>query len=650
MTGLGREACGDLAVAERREWLVTNGLGGYASGTVAGVPTRRYHGLLVAAARPPAERRMLVSALAEIASYGTQTLELGATRWRDGTVAPQGFRFLERFRLDGSVAVWTFALGDALLEKRVWMEYGENATYVRYALVRGLLPLTLAVKALIDCRDHHALWHRTDRPVAINAVDGGVRVTPPDGIPAFSIRSAAASVQTAYEWYLGAEYARERERGLDDVGDVLHAADFATTLRTGDAVTFVLSTDAGAPLDGDAALLRRATRDAELVRAAPSLPALVLAADQFVVSAGAQSPASAAIVAGYPWFGVWGRDSMIALPGLLLQTGRAGVARDVLRRFGAFVDGGMLPNDFPDDGSPPEYNTVDGALLFVHALDRYLRATNDRTLLAELFAKVDEIVTAYHDGTRYGIGVDPADGLLRCGEAGVALTWMDARVDGVPVTPRAGKPVEVNALWYHALMLAARFARELGMDARPYDDLAARCRAGFARFWNPAASYCFDVLDAPDGNDASLRPNQLFAVALEHRALTAGQQRAVVDACALQLLTPAGLRTLAPGDPSYRGSYGGPQRERDAAYHQGTVWPWLIGPFVAAAVNAGFERSVALGYLEPVARSTSAFGLGTVAELAQGDAPFAADGCIAQAWSVASVLDAWALCNETSVT
>jgi predicted glycogen debranching enzyme len=656
---LGRDLCSDLATAEAREWLVTNGLGGFACGTVAGLPTRRYHGLLVASFAPPVRRQVLVSKFDEIVSYLDGTYELGATRWRDGTIAPHGYRYIQDFRLDGSVPVWTFAFADALLEKRIWMEQGENTTYVTYTLARASAHIELRVKALSDWRDFHTLGHAGGERTLIERINDGICVHAQNGAgPSYAILSTAPIARDTHEWYVGIEYAQERARGLDDVGDVLHAGNFTAELNPGETLSFTLSTKNDASLDTASALARRQARDDERLRAwgavhphaGPHGPAwirtLVLAADQFVVQrTKADGTSFPSIIAGYPWFADWGRDTMTSLPGLLLRTGRADVAASLLRAFAGVIDQGMLPNYFPDDGGAPQYNTVDGSLLFIDALHRYVKATNDRALLGELFDTVDAIVAAYRGGTRYGIRAD-VDGLLYAGADGVQLTWMDARVGDVVVTQRRGKPVEINALWYHALAAAAEFAGILGRDARPYESLASRVKAAFDKFWDPSEGYCFDVIDGPHGNDASLRPNQLFAVALPHRALSDERSRSVVAACTRALLTPAGLRTLAPDAPGYRGDFGGSASERDGAYHQGTVWPWLIGPFVAAALNVGVDRATAMSYLLPVARSISAYGLGSLPEIATGDAPFSPAGCFAQAWSVGCALDAWALLAE----
>ncbi|MEO6991188.1 MAG: amylo-alpha-1,6-glucosidase [Candidatus Baltobacteraceae bacterium] len=650
---LARDVCGDLVSAQRREWLVTNGLGGYACGTVAGLPTRRYHGLLIAATHPPTGRRVLVTKFDETVTYAERVYELGANRWADGTLAPEGFRYLERFRLDGSIPVWTYAIGDAQIEKRVWMEHGENATYVSYSVVRASRNVEMRVKAFVDFRSHHALTKADSWRMDIDRIPEGLRVTPTPEAEPFFVLSNAPIVRDTHDWYHGLRLECESERGLDDITDHLHAGNFTTDLGTSDTLAFLLTNGERRSLNVAEALERRKRRDAQLVAdweratgpanrsASASVRQLVLAADQFVVERVKAETRVPTVIAGYPWFADWGRDTMLSLPGLLLRTGRPQLAAGVLRAFAQFVDGGMLPNAFPDDGGEVSYNTVDGALLFIDAVYRYHRATGDRALVGELFPTLAAIVRAYNEGTRFGIGVDPADGLVHAGAPDVALTWMDARVGETVVTPRIGKPIEINALWYHGLVALAQLAGLLGTSASPYVKLAAKAKTGFARYWDPSERFCFDVLDGPHGADLSLRPNQLFAVALEHRPLAPEQERAIVAACAGELLTPAGLRTLAAGAPDYRPRYRGSVYERDGAYHQGTVWPWLIGPFAAAARNVGYAEATVASFVDSVARQLTAYGLGTVAEIANAEPPFALDGCFAQAWSVAAVLDSW---------
>jgi predicted glycogen debranching enzyme len=338
---------------------------------------------------------------------------------------------------------------------------------------------------------------------------------------------------------------------------------------------------------------------------------------------------------------------MIALPGLALTTGRPEIAARILRTFARYVDGGMLPNRFPDEQGPPEYNAVDATLWYFEAIAAYTEATGDDALVKDLFPTLESIVRAHVDGTRHGIGVDPADGLLRAGDADTQLTWMDARVDERAVTPRAGKPVEVNALWYNAMRVMTDFARRLGRPADAWASLAARAAAGFSRFWNSDSGHCYDVIDGPHGHDSALRPNQIFAASLRHSALSAAQQRGVVDACARRLLTPYGLRTLSPDDPAYRGRYDGDARGRDGAYHQGTVWPWLLGPFALAHHRVYGDKVVALAFLDPLRDHLDDYGIGSIAEVFDGDPPHAPAGCIAQAWSVAETLRAWSTLSRS---
>jgi predicted glycogen debranching enzyme len=647
----GRETCGDLVSAEQREWLVTNGLGGYASGTVAGPLTRRYHGLLVAALPPPQGRTLLLTSLDATASYDGQIFALFSNRWSAGEVEPAGHRYLESFRLEGTTPVWSYAFQDALLERRIWMELGANTTYARYDMRRGTAPLALSVKAIVNCRDHHGNTRAGDRQPEIEVVPGGLRVG-----AVLYLLSTGARATRASEWYRGYWLSLEAYRGLDALDDNLHAGRFDAILSPGDSLTLVASTEPAPDLDGGAAYARRQAHEIQLLgqngleEAPARVRQLVLAADQFIVRrAVADNPDGRSIIAGYHWFTDWGRDTMIALPGLALATGRTEVAAAILRTYAVFVDQGMLPNRFPDGGEAPgrgDYNTVDATLWYFEAIRAYHAATGDDALLRDLYPVLQEIVRWHVRGTRYGIRVDPADGLLYSGEAGVQLTWMDAKVGDWVVTPRTGKAVEINALWYNALRILAAVAHYMGEPTRRgtaagYEDLAERVRASFGRFWNDVLGYCYDVIDGPAGDDARLRPNQLLAVSLCHSPLEHRQQRAVVDVCTRQLLTSHGLRSLAAGDPSYVGHYGGDRRQRDAAYHQGTVWAWLIGPFVSAHLRVYGDRALARSYLMPLLDHLSGGCVGSISEIFDGDPPFAPRGAIAQAWSVAEVLRAW---------
>jgi len=644
----GRALCGDLPGAERREWLVTNGLGSYASGTVAGLLTRRYHGLLVAALKPPLGRTLLVTKLDESLTYDGRAYALAANRWASSTVDPTGFRLLDRFHLEGTTPVWTYACADALLEKRVWMQQDAHTTYVRYDLRRATAPVTISIKALVNYRDYHGSTRAGDWTMRIDPVESGLRVMAFEGASPFYLLSDQATATPYHDWHRDFYLSVEAYRGLDAVEDHLHAATFQATLPPGETLTLVLSTEESPDLDGAAAYARRRAYEEErlaqsgLDDAPLEVRHLVLAADQFVVRRPTPGvPEGRSIIAGYPWFGDWGRDTMIALPGLTLSTGRPEVAAGMLRTFAHFVDQGMLPNRFPDAGETPEYNTVDATLWYFEALRAYHEATGDDDLVQALFPVLKDIIDWHQRGTRYQIHVDPDDGLLYAGQPGVQLTWMDARVGHWVVTPRIGKPVEVNALWYHALRVMAALARRLGEAEAPYHDAADRVQEGFGRFWRADLGYCADVLDGPDGDEASLRPNQLLAVALPHSPLPPAQQKAVVDRCVRHLLTAHGLRSLAPEDPAFVGHYGGNPWQRDGAYHQGIVWSWLIGPFTAAHLRVYDDPALARSFLLPLLRHLPDHGLGSISEIFDGNAPFTPRGCIAQAWGVAEVLRAW---------
>jgi len=651
----GREICGDLSAAESREWLVTNGIGGYASGTVAGTLTRRYHGLLVAALQPPLGRTQLVALFDEVVRYAGADFSLTTHRWASGAIEPRGFLNLESFHLEGTTPVWTFALADALLEKRVWMRQGENTTYIQYTLLRGSAPVDLELNALVNYRDFHSLTHAGNWRMNIQPAEHGLRVLAFEGAKPFYLRSAEAVCEPRQDWYRDCYFAEETERGLDDREDHLLAAVFRAKLDVGFSVTIVATTEPNASLDVETARAERANHDVKLFQSwqakdesyaekAPSwLWQLILAGDQFIVKRSLPDmPDGRSIIAGYHWFGDWGRDTMIALPGLTLATGRPDIAKRILLAFSHYVDAGMLPNNFPDAGGKPEYNTVDAALWYFEAVRHYFSVTQDTVTLLQLFPALAGIIDAQVKGTRYYIRVDPADGLLFAGGPGVQLTWMDAKVGDWVVTPRTGKPVEINALWINALETIAEFARLLKQPGEGYEKLAVKAKKNFQKFWNAERACCYDVIDTPGiGNDASLRPNQIFAVSLPASLLSNEQQKSIIAACAQHLLTSHGLRSLAPGEPGYTGHYGGSPHDRDAAYHQGTVWGWLLGPFALAHYRVYRDRDAALRFLEPLGRQIYTGGLGTLSEIFDGDAPFTPRGCIAQAWTVAEVLRAW---------
>jgi glycogen debranching enzyme len=680
--------CRNAEVAARLEWLVTNGIGGFAGGTVAGCLTRRYHGLLIAALRPPLGRTLLLAKLDETARVGGEVFRLYSNWWAGGIEQPAGCRLLRRFDVALGVPTWTFEFAGCRLIKRVWMEQGHSTTYVQYELARSRRPIELCCRALVNHRDYHALI-REDRRFDVAAVDHGLGVRAGNGGDLY-LRCRGGGWRADHTWYRDFELVIERERGFDYIDNHLCAGACTITLAPGDAFSIVASTEPDADLDGSAALKRRERLARDLLgdwrRASPTLAEkapppvrqLILAADQFVVErssrsqeierprdqeiehagqgAGATAPGKT-IIAGYPWFTDWGRDTMISLPGLTLVTGRGDVAREILLTYARCVDHGMIPNRYPDEGETPDYNSVDATLWSFWAASHYVHATGDVGILDTLFPVLADIVEWFRRGTRHNIHIAD-DGLVYAGAPGVQLTWMDAKIDDYVVTPRIGKPVELSALWYDALLGMADFAAIMGKSPADYRTAARQTRVGFAKFWNDERSCCYDVIDGPDGHEAALRPNQIFAVSISaDRAVrgngrgTAGKsapvllppakQRAVVDACERHLAAWFGLRTLAPDDLGYRGRYGGDYRERDSAYHQGTAWGWLLGPYVLAHHAVHGDAAAAKAMLEPMFGQLWQYGVGSLSEIFDGDEPNRPDGCIAQAWSVAETLRAW---------
>ncbi len=628
---------------------MTNGLGGYACGTVAGANTRRYHGFLMASLRPPVERTLLVAKVDVSVDYRGHRYPLSANEFDGGAVDPRGFEHLESFAIANGMPVWRYVVADALLEQRIFMAPGANTSYLRLAVLRAGAPLRIEFKPLVTYRDYHRQG-RGIRPFQAVAGADACTVVAFSGALPYRLAISAGHHSAADTWYWNFLHREESARGLDALEDLWGPGTFSADLTAGHAVIFTASAEQSPPPGGEevfAALRTRAKRVADALpkSAPPWVQTLAVAAEQFIVRRGGQGSGSSSIIAGYPWFADWGRDTMIALPGLTTVLGRFELAADILRTYAGVVDRGMLPNRFPDAGGPPEYNTADATLWLFQAVNEHLEATRDPDLLRDLFPTLAAIIHAHADGTRYGIRVDADDGLLRAGEPGSQLTWMDAKHGDRVFTPRIGKPVEINALWLNALKVAERLAARLRNTAerRYCAALLNRAEGGFARFWNAARGCLYDVIDVDGGTThaAEVRPNQLFAVSLPHCVLPPEQRRAVVDTCARELLTSYGLRSLEPGDAAYRGRYAGNAGQRDAAYHQGTVWSWLLGPFARAHYRVYRDARVAQGFLAPIAQHLSAGCLGSVSEIFDGDAPHQARGCFAQAWSVAEILRSW---------
>ncbi|HVU70755.1 MAG TPA: amylo-alpha-1,6-glucosidase [Ktedonobacteraceae bacterium] len=683
---LEKDVCSDVTAGLDREWLVTNGLGGYASGSILGATTRSYHGLLVAALRPPVERVVLVAKTdEEVALPGGQSIRLGVNEYEDGTIDPQGQTYLASFALEGDIPCFTYQLTPELrLEKRIWMEYGENTTYVQYLLRDSAdleetqqTPVLLTILPFCLYRDYHSVTRgQSDWRFLVDSLGNGCQVRAhADAVPYRLWMGREAMFTPTGLWYWHVRHRQDQARGLNSVEDVYQPGSLRVPLRPGVRTTLVISAEQqSAPTLGGpgheeyvAQALRRHQRrikqlldiadrsTTNLAKRDPVHARLVLAADQFIVTRPQAteratgkthlSPDSKTIIAGYPWFTDWGRDSMIALPGLLLCTGRYSEARGLFKAFLSYAHQGLIPNRFPDRGEAPEYNTADATLWLFSALHQYLTVTNDRSLLKELFPRLVEMIQWHQQGTDFGIGMDPEDGLLRASAPGLQLTWMDAKIGEWVVTPRRGKPVEVNALWYCALACMEKWAMDLSIDAFQYGQLRSRVEESFTRrFWYAEGGYLYDVVDV-DGisgqNDASLRPNQLLAASLSYHLLSQAQARSILEQVTAHLLTPPGLRTLSPQDPQYHAKFNGDPLQRDSAYHQGTVWPWLLGPYIDVHMRLHHDCAAVLPLLTPLVRHLWDACLGTISEVAEPEYPFKPGGCFAQAWSVAEFLRIW---------
>lgn len=646
MIQFGQEICRNLEAALQREWLETNGLGGFASSTIVGLNTRRYHGLLTAATKPPVGRLVLLSKVEETLIINGQRFELSANQY-PGVVHPQGYQYLKQFRL-GPFPVFTYAIEGMEIEKFVFMIHGENSTVIHYELRPPTPdPCFLEVRPLIAFRDYHSTTHQNDALNPHVQTDEALAVVAPyEGLPALYFAHDADELDTVGYWYHNFEYEVERERGLDYVEDLFSPFALKFDLSRRAQAAIIASTEhhdisrvakyQQAEINRRKAVLKASPSDDELVRT------LVAASDHYIVARGDQKT----VIAGYHWFSDWGRDTMISLPGLTLATGRIEVAKSILREFARHVDRGMLPNRFPDAGETPEYNTVDATLWFFEAVRALFEYTSDYEFIkANLYDALADIIAWHVRGTRYGIRMDDGS-LLASGEEGVQLTWMDAKVGDWVVTPRHGKPVEIQALWYNALSVMAHLAHEFGDKAgqKRYGGMATRAKRSFNRlFWNKATGCLYDVVNG-DSRDGSIRPNQIFAVSLPHTMLSREKAKCVVEVVERDLLTPYGLRSLAPNDPQYRGRYEGDPRSRDGAYHQGTVWVWLMGPFITAYIRVNGQtkkgRQKAAEWLAGFRQHVSEAGLGQVSEIFDGDKPHTPRGCIAQAWSVAELLRA----------
>jgi predicted glycogen debranching enzyme len=625
-----------------KEWLLTNGLGGFASSTIIGLNRRRYHGLLIAALNPPVDRRLLVAKLDEDFYIDGERFVLSTNQVRNG-YAQQGYRYLLRFRRY-PFPEYTYQIKDVFLVKTIFMLYGENTTVVHYLIINGYgRDLKIFIFPLVNCRDYHGTTYENSLPFQQNKLDDRqVRIDPFPGAPPIYLGSDRAEFNVEPSWYRGMYYFVEDIRGLPAYEDHFIPGYFCWDVQDSGEFTLVLSTKAVPEIDYQGWRDRQQRRQEELLRLAGYRDffarTLCLAADDFIVWR--KSTGKKTVIAGYPWFSDWGRDAMIALPGLALCTKRFQDAREILATFAAYVKDGLLPNMFPDAGEEPIYNSVDASLWYFYAVQKYLAYTGDyRFVREELFPVLRSIIDNYRRGTRFQIAMD-GDGLIAAGSPGIQLTWMDARVGDWVVTPRHGKPVEVNALWYNALMLMSELSKLWGLRDE-YGSLAVQVRRSFlAAFWNEEKQCLYDVVG--EEPDPSVRPNQIIAVSLPHSVLPKDKAKAVVRKVFEELYIGTGLRSLSSLEPGFQGRYQGDQCSRDAAYHQGTAWSWLLGHFITAYRKV-FDYSqeslvVARLLLAPLKDHLCEQGLGTISEIFDASYPFTPRGCFAQAWGVAEAL------------
>jgi predicted glycogen debranching enzyme len=649
---ISAEDCRNLERSLRLEWLETNGRGGFASGTVAGPNTRRYHALLLIARNPPVERFVLVNHLEEQIEMGGQAVSLSANCY-PGVIHPDGYTRCVGFSSD-PWPTWTYDLGKARIIREIFCPQGRDMVVIRWQLTGAGGPAKLIVRPMLSGRDYHATHHEN------NGLWPGVRGSEPvfwqpyDGVP---VPKAFYSgrYHHAPEWYRHVKFPVEQERRLEYEEDWWSPGEFTMEPAAEQPVCLVFTTEAIETVEVETLVQDERRRRRRLVESASENDRLVRSLWQAAAGYLSDRRTQKTVIAGYPWFTDWGRDTFLALPGLCLVTGRHDVACQVIGAFAEHVSQGMIPNRFPDAGETPEYNTIDASLWFVHAVGRYLDYTKDgEAVRLVAWPAVRAILDGYRQGTRYGIRMD-GDGLITGGAPGVQLTWMDARIGDRVVTPRHGKPVEIQALWVRALAVGQELAEQFGDKAyaKRCDDDRVRAIESFrARFWCERGGYLYDVVDGEGGDDASLRPNQIYALAFPGELLEEKQAQRVVRVVEERLLTPVGLRTLASDDPRYRPRYEGGVISRDGAYHQGTVWPFLLGPFVTAWIKTHGEtaaaRSQARAFFNGLERHLAEACLGQVSEIFDADPPHRPRGCFAQAWSVAEPLRA--LVEDVRVT
>lgn len=645
MIHFDKNICTNYHEASTREWLETNGLGGYACGTIAGSATRCYHGLLVTSAAPPMGRMNLISCVNEILSTGNKNHFMFTNKHESG-IYPRGFQYLEEFRLD-PFPVFRFRVDEYLIEKTIFMPYGKQMTIVSYSLHEGDTPLKLQLRPYFPVRGYHDIRRKNEHindQIRLRESGRSFSIHLYQDTPTVHVAVTEGAFFHVPNWLESLHYAVETERGLDDLEDVFSPGYFDCPLERGRDCSIVLSLSDDWPADVEKLRQTEIRRRHDLGEMAPLehplVQQLAKAADQFIFK---RADGKMSILAGFPWFTDWGRDTMISLPGLTLATQRYDLAKEIIRAYAQFVDKGMLPNMFPDENEQPIYNTVDATLWYFIAIYKYILATDDWNFVRqELWVLLQDIINFHYEGTRYNIKADKRDGLLNAGDETTQLTWMDVKYDDWVVTPRHGKAVEINALWYNVLRIMTIFSERFASDAHAkwYSALAVQVHDSFNhRFWRGDGRGLYDCL-RPDVMDMKIRPNQIFAVSLPFSIVPPEREKIIVEVVQQELLTPFGLRSLAPHEQEYAPRYIGNRRERDGQYHQGTVWGWLLGAFITAYLKVHGEagKTFVWQLLKPMQNHLHQAGLGQISEVFDGDEPHAPRGCFAQAWSVAELL------------
>ena len=646
-----KQALGNFSISCQLEWLETNGLGGWSGSSLPGCNTRRYHGLLMAAIKPPTERMLLVSKLDETIILDGKKYELGTNDYGD-VISPNGLQYLSSFKKE-FFPEWIYEVDGIRLRKTITMVYGENTTLIRYEILNAARPFTLQLMPLIAARGYHELQHAYNNIFWNVEFENGLFHNQPfEGAPDIYISVPGSSYQSVNKWFYKFNYLQEKYRGLDYIEDLFNHGLFSVDLKDGDALHIMISTENPSGKNPDTLFENEKNRKLSLLKGLPGdlIRQLSLAADQFIVqreipadSPGGKPLALKTVIAGYHWFTDWGRDTMISLSGLCLQTGRYDDAKKIIAVFAKSVSMGMLPNRFKDNNEPPEYNNADGTLWYFNAVYEYLQKTNDRKfILIEILPVLKDIIEWHFKGTRFHIHVDQ-DGLLFAGEKGQQLTWMDARIGSWVVTPRMGKPVEIEALWFNALKIFEALLLLNGelVNAENISEKAEQAKKTFGeKFWDTEANYLLDVIDQEGMPDATLRPNQIFALSLPFPLVEGERAKAVFEIVRTKLYTPVGLRSLSPDNPKYKGHYGSDAFARDSAYHQGAVWSWLLGPYVEAGFKTYGDafKAEALAITGRFAYHMNEACIGNVSEIFDGDPPHHPRGCVAQAWGVAETL------------